>query len=221
MEQAMVTPIPILTIPGLNNSGPTHWQSRWEASLPHCHRVELGHWDAPDRDLWVEALDNAIARIDTPAYLAAHSLGCHVVAHWAAEASPAQLRRVAGALLVAPPQVEQPALDPRLTVFAPVGALRTGFPLTLVTSSNDPYCTLGQARTMARRWRARLIDAGAFGHINADSGLGDWPYGKYLLRRLVLSSEQRVRAVHQSGMPDLMPPNFTVPSHRQTGVDNI
>lgn len=216
----MVTPVPIFTIPGLNNSGPTHWQSRWEASLPHCHRVELGHWDAPDRDLWVEALDNAIARVDSPVYLVAHSLGCHVVAHWTADASSAQLRRVAGALLVAPPEVERSPLDRRLTVFSPVVALRTGFPITLVTISNDPYCTVGQARTMARRWHARLIDAGAFGHINADSELGDWPYGKYLLRRLMLLSEQQDTASDHASMPDTVPQTFPVLRHRHTGVAN-
>ena len=43
----------ILTIPGLNNSGPTHWQSLWEHKFPHSERVELGSWDNPDKDEWV------------------------------------------------------------------------------------------------------------------------------------------------------------------------
>ena len=36
-----------------------------------------------------------------------------------------------------------------------------------------------------KAWGAQFIDHGACGHINADSGLGDWPEGRALLRSLV------------------------------------
>lgn len=32
----------VLIIPGLNNSGENHWQTRWEAIVPECARVDLG-----------------------------------------------------------------------------------------------------------------------------------------------------------------------------------
>ena len=31
----------ILTIPGLHNSGPTHWQSLWERKFEDAERIEL------------------------------------------------------------------------------------------------------------------------------------------------------------------------------------
>ena len=31
----------ILTIPGLDNSGPGHWQSLWEQKFPDCERIDL------------------------------------------------------------------------------------------------------------------------------------------------------------------------------------
>ncbi|MEJ7805316.1 MAG: alpha/beta hydrolase, partial [Telluria sp.] len=40
------------------------------------------------------------------------------------------------------------------------------------------------AAIWARRWGCELVDAGPLGHINAESGLGDWSAGQYLLRRL-------------------------------------
>ena len=52
----------ILTIPGLNNSGPTHWQSLWEHKFPHSERVELGSWDNPDKNEWVRQIAAAIWR---------------------------------------------------------------------------------------------------------------------------------------------------------------
>ncbi len=73
----------VLTIPGLGNSGPDHWQTRWEAQRPDCRRVELGMWDAPYRNTWVNQLNLAIHCARAPVVLAAHSLGCLTVAWWA------------------------------------------------------------------------------------------------------------------------------------------
>ncbi len=182
----------ILTVPGLGNSGPGHWQSAWEASLPGCRRVELGLWDDPHRNTWVNKLNLAIQRAEGPVILAAHSLGCMAVAWWAEYEQPASLGqggpdggKVIGALLVAPPDVEDRPLDRRLTRFAPVPPSALPFPSILVASRNDPYLTLPQARRLARGWGSRLADAGEVGHINAQSGLGDWAFGRLLLNTLL------------------------------------
>ncbi|RYD43963.1 MAG: hypothetical protein EOP63_07515 [Sphingomonadales bacterium] len=91
----------ILTIPGLYNSGPTHWQSLWERSFNRCERIELGDWDEPVKDDWVEKIAEAIDAEHEPVLVAAHSLGCHAFAHWFAAASSVARDRIAGALLVA------------------------------------------------------------------------------------------------------------------------
>jgi predicted alpha/beta hydrolase family esterase len=92
---------------------------------------------------------------------------------------------VIGALLVAPPDVEEHPLDRRLTRFAPVPASALPFPSILVASRNDPYLNMAQARSLARGWGSRLADAGEAGHINAQSGLGDWAFGRLLLNTLL------------------------------------
>src|SRR3546814_3666707 len=76
----------ILTIPGLHNSGPTHWQSLWQQKFPDTRRVDLGDWDNPDQALWVARIADAIDAESAPVLIAAHSLGCHAFAHWFAEA---------------------------------------------------------------------------------------------------------------------------------------
>src|SRR3546814_12855190 len=93
----------ILTIPGLNNSGPTHWQSLWEHRFPHSERIELGRWDHPDKDEWVRKIAAAIEAESEPVLVAAHRPGCHAFAHWFAVASPPPRTRIAGAPLAAPP----------------------------------------------------------------------------------------------------------------------
>jgi predicted alpha/beta hydrolase family esterase len=182
------TPPVILTVPGLCNSGPGHWQTLWEARLPRCRRVDLGLWDDPHRNTWVNKLNLAIQRAEGPVVLAAHSLGCLAVAWWAEyeqPGGPVEGGKVIGALLVAPPDVEDRPLDRRLTRFAPVPAGALPFPSVLVASRNDPYLTMAQARGLARRWGARLADAGEAGHINAASELGDWAFGRLLLNTLL------------------------------------
>ena len=52
-------------------------------------------------------------------------------------------------------------------------------------SRNDPFCTLARAQALAQSWGSRFHDLGDAGHINADSGLGDWPEGLRLLETLL------------------------------------
>src|SRR3546814_5540178 len=66
----------VLTVPGLNNSGPGHWQTIWETTRNDCERVDLGMWDRPHRNTWANKLNAAIRKADRPVILVAHSLGC-------------------------------------------------------------------------------------------------------------------------------------------------
>lgn len=175
----------ILIVPGLGNSGPTHWQSIWERERGDCRRVDLGMWDRPHRNTWVNKLNAAIAEADRPVVLVAHSLGCHAVAWWNALEQPGENSKVVGALLVAPPVVEGSALDSRLTAFAPLVRQKLPFPSILAASQDDPYAPFGHSRKMARVWGSRLVDAGWVGHINASSGIANWPFGLHLLNRLL------------------------------------
>jgi predicted alpha/beta hydrolase family esterase len=171
---------PILILPGINDSGPAHWQTHWERRLPHARRVVERDWDHPDRAEWVAALDRAVAEAGPGTVLVAHSLGCLQVAHWAAGGD----RRIGAALLVAPPDPEAPGFPDVVTGFSPLPMMPLPFPSILVASTNDPYGTFSFATKCARAWGARLIDAGALGHINAESALGDWPEGLRLLGAL-------------------------------------
>lgn len=177
----------ILTVPGLANSGPDHWQTRWEQDRHDCRRVELGMWDRPHRNTWVNQLNLAIHRAGRPVVLVAHSLGCLAVAWWARYERPAADHPVAGALLVAPPEVDFFPLDERLSQFSPTPAEKLPFRSILVASRNDPYMGIHTARQLARTWGSAFADAGEVGHINAESRLGDWAFGQLLLEQLLSS----------------------------------
>lgn len=178
------TPI-CLTLPGLDGSGPDHWQSRWEHERPGIERVELGNWSHPSRNLWISRLERTLARAPGPVVLVAHSLSCHLVAWWASLAGEAASRPVAGAMLVAPPDLDRVQIDPRIAAFAPTPRAVLPFPTVVVASRDDPWCSVSRAREMAGNWLAAFCDAGAHGHLNTQSGLGSWRDGQAVLDRLI------------------------------------
>lgn len=172
----------ILILPGWQGSGPQHWQSLWQAQFGY-QRVDQHDWLQPLRGDWIARLEDVVLSTDEPAVLVAHSLGCMLVAAWAAHSRNAH--RVKAALLVAPGDVEQEALRPVLASWSPIPLQALPFKSTLVASQDDPYCSFERALGFAAAWGSRRVDAGAVGHINADSGLGDWPQGQALLNELI------------------------------------
>jgi predicted alpha/beta hydrolase family esterase len=164
----------VLILPGWLNSGAAHWQSRWQA-LHGFERVEQSDWRWPRRGDWMARLDDVLLEGDTPASLVAHSLGCHLVAAWAAHSR--QTARVRGALLVAPPDVERDDMPPQVAGWRPIVRRALPFAARLLYSDDDPYCAPARARDMAADWRAQAESLGDAGHVNAESGLGDWPDG--------------------------------------------
>lgn len=180
-----------LIVPGWQGSPDNHWQSHWQRSLPNSARVEQQDWLTPQRRDWVQALEQAIAAERSPVILIAHSLGCITIAHWAAQASPALLRRVRGALLVAPADVERPTCAPALRNFAPIPLHALPFPSQVVSSDNDPAVSVPRALYLAKAWGAEAGLLSNAGHINVKSGHERWEQGFAYLYRLQGRIEQR------------------------------
>lgn len=178
----MSTSVRTLLLPGWLNSDAAHWQSHWESAFGH-RRVEQDDWLWPRRGDWMARLDEVLLEAEAPAVLVAHSLGCQLVASWAAHSR--HTARVAGALLVAPPDTERDDIPPQLFNWRPMARRRLPFHAIVVASTDDPYCSPARAAGLAEDWGAERVDLGARGHVNGDSGLGAWPEGQALLRRLV------------------------------------
>lgn len=175
-------PVNVLILPGWQDSGPEHWQSLWVATHGF-QRVAQHDWMRPLRGDWISRLEEVVLGCDEPAVLVAHSLGCQLVAAWAAHSNHGQ--RVKAALLVAPGDPEREALRPVLTSWAPVPLRPLPFPSIVVASRDDPYCSYQRSTQFARAWGSELVDLGLCGHINAESGLGAWPQGLDLLQSLI------------------------------------
>jgi len=172
----------VLLLPGWQDSGPGHWQTLWEARHGDT-RVQQHDWLHPLRGDWSAQLEEAVLAAPERVVLAAHSLGCILAAAWADHSR--NTGKVLGALLVAPGDVEREDLRELIPGWAPIVRRPLPFPSIVVAGNDDPYCDPARSRRMASDWGARFIDAGARGHLNAESGLGDWPQGRALLEELM------------------------------------
>lgn len=171
MDAALVRDYRVLVVPGLHGSGPAHWQSRWEQRFPWFERVVQRDWDVPDLQAWSRRIGEVLRESARPALVVAHSFGCLATIHRAGS----EAHRLAGALLVAP-------ADPVKFGIADILRHRTmPCPAILVGSLDDPWMEASRAADWAAAWGCGYINAGKRGHINADSGLGDWDAGLGLL----------------------------------------
>jgi uncharacterized protein len=168
-------------IPGLGNSGPDHWQTYFEQTGENFKRISQQEWDAPDCSDWVSAIDKAISTYDaSTVVLIGHSLGCTTIAHWAKQSG----KRIRGALLVAPSDIENPVYTFPATGFAPIPINRFNFPTIVVASMDDPWVSIERAKLFAKNWGSQFINIGEAGHINAISGYGKWDEGLTILHTL-------------------------------------
>lgn len=182
MASEALNPQHVWLLPGWQNSDPGHWQSLWQDRFGY-QRLEQHSWQHPLRGDWSIRLQETVLDAPAPVTLVAHSLGCILVAWWAAHSQVAKTK-VRGVLLVAPGDTEQESLRGALPGWSPVLLQKLPFPSILVGSENDPNCSVARAQTMAQGWGSRFVNAGAAGHINTASGLGLWEAGHELLLSL-------------------------------------
>ena len=164
----------VLIVPGLRNSGPTHWQSWFESVLPDTRRVEQADWERTCLSDWAARVREEIDAAGEPLWVVAHSFGCLA----AVTAGLVRGERIRGALLVAP-------ADPaRFGEPAVLLEEKLPFPSLVVASENDPWVGARVAEYWAGQWGSAFVSVGAAGHINVDSGHGPWPEGLALFERL-------------------------------------
>ena len=202
----------ILFVPGLRDHVAEHWQTLLAADLPGSRTVPPLEHDKLSRAARVEALDRAIAAIDGPVILVAHSAGCLMVAHWAQQHG----RPIRGALLATPADIERPLPagyptlpDLQANGWLPLPRSPLPFPSIVAASSGDPLAgggpnggsrpqlveptgPAGQGRTPQSRRRIRSL-ARRFG-----AAARPRPRGRRLSATQVLAGAPSEAALTQS-----------------------
>lgn len=185
----------LLIIPGLRDHVEAHWQTLLAAERADARIVAPLEQHKLSCAARVAAIEQALARIEGRVVLVAHSAGCMMVAHWARQAAPEDLRRVQAALLVAPADLEttMPEGYPSVELldrhgWLPLPRALLPFPSLVAASSNDPLAPLARTRGFARDWGSQLVELGPLGHVNPASGHGHWPQAQQLLQQLLATA---------------------------------
>jgi len=179
---------PVLVVPGLNGSGPGHWQHHWLADDDRAVLVEQTDWSNPQAGRWLHRLEQAVIAYPG-ALIIAHSLGSILVARLA-KSPVAPL--VGSALLVAPADIERTStLHARSYEFGTIPTDPLPFPTLVAASRDDIYMSQLKARELAALWQAQLVDLGNAGHVNIASGFGRWAGGYELAAQLTQRADRR------------------------------
>lgn len=187
----------VLIVPGLRDHVADHWQTLLAARLTKVRSVPPLEHDKLSCAARVDAVDRALQDIEGPVVIVAHSAGAMMVAHWAISRytrytfGTRNTLDIRGALLAAPADLEtpMPAGYPTVDVldsngWLPLPRARLPFPSIVAASSNDPLARLDRTLELARCWGSRLVELGAVGHLNPNSGFGEWPRAEELIHAL-------------------------------------
>jgi len=181
----------ILFVPGLRDHVEEHWQTILARKIPGSRTVPPLERDKLSRAVRVAALDQALAEIDGPVVLVAHSAGVMITAHWAKGHQGSTQRPIEAALLVTPADLESPlpagypTLDQlRDNGWLPIPRTPLPFPSVLAASLNDPLGDFARVAQLAMAWRSKLVNVGEVGHLNPAAGYGEWPQAEELLREM-------------------------------------
>jgi uncharacterized protein len=171
-------PLKYLLIPGIFNSDAAHWQSLWEKSSSDFIRIEQKKWDEPVASDWVSSLEKHVSQLGENLIIVAHSLGTITLAQWASQTK----LKIRGALIVSVPDPTGPAFPKQAHGFEHIPSTQLPFTSIMVSGTNDRFGEVLFRKNLAEQWGSEFVDIGAVGHINSDSGLGEWAYGRALLQ---------------------------------------
>lgn len=164
----------ILILHGWGGSDIPHWQSYLAGELAKDYGTVsfplLTDRDMPKKDVWVQQVKEILSDFQ-PDIVVCHSLANILWFHLCHEA---EIKSVQKLFLVAPPSLTCKIQE--LSTFFPVDVPKNihAKNVTLITSTNDPYMKEDEATALAKSLNVTHIVLKEAGHINADSGFGEW-----------------------------------------------
>lgn len=166
----------VLILHGWGGSDFPHWQSWLAAELAKDYGkvsfLKFSNIDLPNKSEWKKEL---IKELDDfkPDIVICHSIANIVWFHICNDIKPAEVDKL---FLVVPPSLT--CGIPELASFYPCEIPVNLFAQEslLITSTNDPYMTQDEAAALQTSLNIPMKVLQNAGHINADSGYGEWPW---------------------------------------------
>lgn len=166
----------VLLLHGWGGSDYPHWQSWLGAELVKNYGkvsfLEFSNFKFPDLESWKKELSEELQEFQ-PDIVICHSLANTL---WFHLTQASNIKQVAKLYLVAPPSFS--CSVPELQNFFPLPTpTKTNAKNTLlIGSSNDPYMNVSELEILHKSLNVELKIIQDAGHLNADSGYGEWPW---------------------------------------------
>lgn len=167
-----------LILHGWGGSDSPHWQAWLAGEIAKDYGTVsfplLDNAHFPSKNRWMKQVKSLLAQFK-PDVVVCHSLGCTLWFHLCHEGEISPVEKL---LLVAPPRLtcELETLKSFFPLEAPVSLFANE--VMLVTSDNDPYMSRDEALKLQNSTGVEMKVLTNAGHINADSGYGEWPWVK-------------------------------------------
>ena len=166
----------VLLLHGWGGSDFPHWQAWLASELAKSYGevsfLKFDNYDFPIKNTWKNQLIKQIDSFNPDIVI------CHSVANilWFHLCDEIKLQEIKKLFLVAPPSLSCDIQE--LKSFYPCKLPSNLFAKesVLVSSTNDPYITKDEVKAMAKQLNIPTKILQDAGHINADSGYGEWEW---------------------------------------------
>ncbi len=168
----------VLLLHGWGGSDFPHWQSWLAGVIARDYGTVsfplLDNPHFPSKNRWMRHVKEILSDFK-PDVVICHSLANTLWFHLCLEGEISSVKRL---LLVAPPSLT--CNLETLKTFFPAQAPQNLFASEafLVVSDNDPYMTMEEAHSLQNSLGIEMKILENAGHINTDSGFGEWPWVK-------------------------------------------
>jgi len=164
----------VLLLHGWGGSDFPHWQS-WLASeiaknYGTVSFLEFSNFDFPDLNIWKKELQEELKSFQ-PDIVICHSLANTLWFHLQSE-----IKKVKKLYLIAPPSLHCNVEEIKEFFPLPMPTNTSAEETLLISSTNDPYMTLEEAKELQKSLNIEMKVLENAGHINAESGYGEWPW---------------------------------------------
>ena len=182
----------VLILHGWGGSDYPHWQAKLAAKLACNYKAVyfplLKNPHYPSKKVWLKQLDEIIEWFK-PTVVVCHSLA-NTLWFWYANEKEIKLDKL---YLIAMPSLNTKEHTIGSFFPAPMPKSLGAKEIFLIASTNDKWCSIEEAKKVAIEYNAKYIELKNAGHINADSGYGDWDwiYEQFDLKSKELSCEEK------------------------------
>jgi hypothetical protein len=177
----------LLLVRGDDYAFARRWLRDWQGRYRQAEAIELGLWDRPHRNTWVNRLNHGIAggRGQGPAVVVAEGLACLALAWWADYEPEAASAWIKGALLIDPPAIDLPECEPRLAHLPPPSRQPLPFAAIMLATRVRDEQELRSLWLLARDWRCNFDTVGGPDVLRVPSPSPVQSLGQHFLNRFL------------------------------------